>query len=284
MIQSHKETEGNCAELLQATGNWYVVEIWREQSETRRDNLAFVRALISWMEYQPPIYSIPFAVCCWTQKAAVTLDEVKLTIDQMSSALLTFGPCCTCMKMWSVFRLLNLTQIFKCIDLLEDACLVKMRHILALPEKCKSLNIEQELSLWLYLQHSGRSQSLAYPFSVVTLFFCFLESLSWNRKPDVLFTGLSAWEVSDCVWEWFFWPCLWWVGWSMCDGMSPWHIFRGRQGFCLVSLCFDLISTLTCSHHLSSVRGWKFSHLNFSVSLLSDSVAVSSFLCLTRVW
>lgn len=34
----------------------------------------------------------------------------------------------------------------------------------------ESLNIEQELSLWLYLQHSGRSQSLAYPFSVVTLF------------------------------------------------------------------------------------------------------------------
>lgn len=56
----------------------------------------------------------------------------------------------------------------------------------------ESLNIEKELILWLYLlQHSGRVQGLAYPFSVVTL-FCFLESLSWNRKPDVLFTGLSA--------------------------------------------------------------------------------------------
>ncbi len=38
----------------------------------------------------------------------------------------------------------------------------------------ESLNIEQELSLWLYLlQHSGCAQGLAYPFSVVTLFSSF---------------------------------------------------------------------------------------------------------------
>lgn len=34
-------------------------------------------------------------------------------------------------------------------------------------------------------------QSLCYPYSVVTL-FSFLELLSWNRKSDVLFTGLSV--------------------------------------------------------------------------------------------
>lgn len=56
----------------------------------------------------------------------------------------------------------------------------------------ESLNIEQELSLWLYLlQHSGCALGLAYSFSVVTL-FRLLESLSWNRKSDVLFTGLST--------------------------------------------------------------------------------------------
>lgn len=54
----------------------------------------------------------------------------------------------------------------------------------------------------------------------------------------------------------------------------------GLSGFLY---CFDLISTLTCSHHISTVLGLKFSHLNFSVWLLCDSVACSSFLCLTAV-
>lgn len=142
------------------------------------------------------------------------------------------------------------------------------------------LNIEQELSLWLYLQQrSGCAQGLAYPFSVVTLLH-FLESLSWNRKSDVLFAGLSAWEVSDCVWEMCFFCCLWcdklWVmvcRHAMTLGPSRFLFFR-----------FDLISTLTCSHHLSTVLEWKFSHLSFSVWLLCDSVACSSFLCLTTVW
>lgn len=138
----------------------------------------------------------------------------------------------------------------------------------------ENLNIEKELSLWLYLlQLLRRAQGLAYPFSCGHTFFCFLDSLSWNRKPDVLFTGLLAWEVSDCVWEGFF--CRVCGGWDKVCVM----LCRRYMTFGL----FDLISTMTCSHHLSSVLEWKFSHLNFSVWLLYVSVACSSFLCLITV-
>lgn len=51
-----------------------------------------------------------------------------------------------------------------------------------------------------------------------------------------------------------------------------------------VSFCLDSISLLTCSHSLSTELEWKFSHLSFSVLLLSVSVACSSFLCLPAVW
>lgn len=99
------------------------------------------------------------------------------------------------------------------------------------------LNIEQE------------AQSVAVSATALRMctgfglpFFCghtflFLESLSWSRKSDVLFTGLSAWEVSDCVWEFFFsfvLLCLWWA--DTCDLVSLWHDFWAV----MVPLCFIL--------------------------------------------
>lgn len=50
----------------------------------RQDNLAFVRVISYFLDGQPPI--------CRILNCRVILDEVKLTIDQISSAPLTFSP------------------------------------------------------------------------------------------------------------------------------------------------------------------------------------------------
>lgn len=134
----------------------------------------------------------------------------------------------------------------------------------------ESLNLEQELSLWLYLlQHSGCAQGLAYPFSVVTL-FCFLESLSWNRKPDVLFTGLSAWDLSDCAWELLFF-CHVCGGWDKVCAM-----------ICLCDMTFGPSRFLFCL-----VLFWLDTDADpFSPSVLCARVEVLTpqLLCLAAVW
>lgn len=85
---------------------------------------------------------------------------------------------------------------------------------------------EQELSLRLKFCCSFRMYAwLTYPFTVV-VFLLFLESLSWNRKSDALFTGLSPWEASGGV---------------------------RLRSLNLLNFCFDLPSLQTCSHHLSTV-------------------------------
>lgn len=71
--------------------------------------------------------------------------------------------------------------------------------------------------------------------------------------------------------------CLRWVGY----GTQLWHNSWGHQRPCFV---FVVISAQTCSRHLSMVQKWKFSHPNFSVWLLYDSVVCPSFLCSDTVW
>lgn len=68
------------------------------------------------------------------------------------------------------------------------------------PFRCES----QKKGRPYLLKHSGCRHALAHLFSLRGYTFHLVESLSRNRKSDVLFTGLSAWEVSDCI---FF---CWW--------------------------------------------------------------------------
>lgn len=106
------------------------------------------------------------------------------------------------------------------------------------------------------------------PFSVVTL-FCVLESLSWNRKSDVLFTGLSAWEVSD---NFFFF--------SFCFLCGEWD--KVYATVCCCDMTFGLSRFL-----LYLVLFWLdvFADL-FSPSVHSEGVEVLTpqLLCLAAVW
>lgn len=97
--------------------------------------------------------------------------------------------------------------------------------------------------------------------SVVTLFH-FLESLSRNRKSDVLFTRLSAWEASDCI----FFCC--WVGW--------------RPVWWYVALTFWLSRILFCF-----ILFWLYIYADlFTPSVHSARVEVLThqLLCLAAVW
>lgn len=154
-----------------------------------------------------------------------------------------------------------------------EICFGTTREICAF----KSLKIEQKRSLWLYLpQHSGCARGLAYPF-LWSHFFIF-----WSRWVG---TGSQMYYSQVCQREKRViaskkrCAC---GGWDKgtCNVAPTWLL--DHQGLCFVWFCFDLLSALPGSHHLSTVLQWKFSHLNFSVWLLCDSVACSSFLCLTK--
>lgn len=57
----------------------------------------------------------------------------------------------------------------------------------------QAVNIEQELSLWLDVATAFKMCTLfGLTLFLWSRFFCLLESLTWNRKSDVLFTGFSA--------------------------------------------------------------------------------------------
>lgn len=124
------------------------------------------------------------------------------------------------------------------------------------------LNIEQELSLWLDFCYSVQDVRRVWLtlFLWSHFFVCVLESLSWNRKSDVLFTGFSPWEASDGAWDVCVVGGIRYVQWYVA---LTWLL--GCQGF-----CFDLLSLLTCSHHLSTV--------------LRVEVLTPQLLCLTAVW
>lgn len=161
-----------------------------------------------------------------------------------------------------------------------------MRYVLVLPEKCvfKSLNIEQELSLWLYLlQHSGCARGLAYTFSVVTLFFVF-----WSRWVG---TGSQMYYSQVCQRKtrmiasetlFIFFMVFVVGGIKVRTAVCRWHNFLCRQGFFFGFVLTSYLRWPVLT--ICPLLEWKFSHINFSVWLLCDSVACSSFLCLTTVW
>lgn len=102
-------------------------------------------------------------------------------------------------------------------------------------------------------------------------FLCVLESLRWNRKSDILFTGLSVWEVSDVAWLFFF----------FCWNFQAVFVVGGKRlvtvcrrdvtlWLSLVLFCFDLLCPLTCSHHSSA--------------MLRVEVLTTRLLCLGAVW
>lgn len=98
---------------------------------------------------------------------------------------------------------------------------------------------------------------------------CVLESLRWNRKSDILFTGLSVWEVSDVAWLFFFFCLLKFSscvcgGWEKVgNGMSLWRDFMAVIGFVLLWLAMsaDLFSPFVrnvksgSSHNSASLSG-----------------------------
>lgn len=100
----------NCTRKLYgtATGNWYGRKLKGTHNKMRRGNLAFVRTLISWMDYQSPICSI--LAVCWTQKIAgwyIRWSQVNRWSDQFRSAS---NPCCLLQASQNVQCLNSLTR------------------------------------------------------------------------------------------------------------------------------------------------------------------------------
>ena len=117
--------------------------------------------------------SLLFAGLGWLQGDIKTLDA-KLTIDKISHADLSIRSSPLFQLHWNI-KCLNSRKSGKVLIVrrISEPCW-DGRYALAKPQKCKRLNIEQELSLWLYLlQRSGCAQGLVYPFSLWSQFLFF---------------------------------------------------------------------------------------------------------------
>lgn len=145
-----------------------------------------------------------------------------------------------------MFKLLNHTQV--CINLFDElASHLKIWGMFRHDQRnarVEGLNIEQELSVAFRM-----CTGFGLPFCCGHTFFIF-----WSR---LLGTGSQMYYSQVCqrekrviASENIISLCFAVGGMKTMRGMLMWHDLRAIRVF--VRFCFDLLSTLTCSHHLST--------------------------------